>query len=328
MAPSSHRKIDVFDEGEADTLNAPSPSRTTLPAVLGDRTSEDDRVHLLMLAGNDVGHLYTLNYGLTLLGRQDDCNVQIMDGGISRHHALIHYDGQTQSYTLRDLQSSNGTFVNDTRLEGEQILSRGDKIRLGTTTVLRVSFGDELETQYARSMYDAALRDGLTGIYNRRYLDERLKEEVAFAQRHGTALSMLLLDIDHFKRVNDTYGHPAGDTVLRQLTERTGEMIRAEDVLARYGGEEFAVVCRDISEAGAGLLAERLGHLVSREPFHIPDLGLGLDVTISVGVADLTKSGVATAAQLVRTADLALYRAKETGRNRVVCASDLIPPPR
>jgi two-component system cell cycle response regulator len=307
---------------EETDLDPPSPSKTTLPAVHGDSVKEDRRVHLLVLAGNNVGQLCTLNLGMTLLGRDDDCNIQIMDAGISRHHAMVYFDSRRLRYELRDLGSRNGTFVNDEPLGESRVLERGDKIRLGVNTVLRVSYGDELETQYARDMYEAMLRDGLTGAFNRRYFDNRLASELAFAQRHQTALSVVLFDIDHFKQVNDTHGHPAGDAVLRQLATRVFQAIRAEDVLARYGGEEFGVVGRDIDEDHALLLGERLRLLVSSTPFRLASVDL--PVTISLGVAELGKSGAQDAAQLVKAADEALYRAKASGRNRTVRASELL----
>ncbi len=304
-----------------DDLEPSSPSKTTLPVVHAEATRDDRRVHLLTLAGNDVGQLHTLNLGMTLLGRDDDCTIQIMDAGISRHHAMVYFDAHKLRYELRDLGSRNGTFVNDEPLGESRVLARGDKIRLGVNTVLRVSYGDELETQYARDMHEAILRDGLTGVFNRRYLDTRLESELAFARRHDTALSVVLFDIDHFKQVNDTHGHPAGDDVLRQLASRVFQAVRAEDVLARYGGEEFAVVGRDIDEEHAALLAERLRTLVRQSPFGLRHTDL--EVTISLGVAELGASGAQSAAALIKAADEALYHAKANGRDRTVRASEL-----
>lgn len=297
-------------------------SKSTLPAELmaKKKKPEERKVHLVVLSGSEVGKLHQIGQGLTAIGRDNDNNIQIMDGGISRHHSLIFCDIERDAIEIRDLNSRNGTFVNDVRVEESAPLKRGDKIQLGMSTVLRVSFGDELETAYAQQMYEAVLRDGLTGIYNRRYLDERIDGEIAFSKRHKTVLSMVIFDIDHFKSVNDNYGHPAGDAVLKQLAARVAETIRTEDVLARYGGEEFAILCRDINEDDATLLGERLRLHVEVAPFDLPD-GTELSVTVSVGVSELRE--FSTAKELIDAADKALYRAKETGRNQVIRFSEL-----
>lgn len=313
------RRADPLDE----TCQLSSPSRTTLPAAFDEDEAEDWRIHLIVLMGNNVGRIHTLNLGLSTIGRDDDCAVQILDAGISRHHAMIYCDARQKSYSLRDLGSTNGTSVNGTRVTDTVPLVRGDKIQLGVSTSLRVSCADEPEMRYAKKMYEAVLRDGLTGAFNRRYLDERLTSEVAFARRHQTALSLLLFDIDRFKRVNDEHGHPAGDAVLRQLAERVTRAVRSEDVLARYGGEEFAVLCRDITEENGALLAERLRSATEAQPFQLPE-GHELPVTISIGVAELGLCGADDGAALVDAADDALYSAKDSGRNRVVRASQLL----
>ena len=164
--------------------------------------------------------------------------------------------------------------------------------------------------------------DSLTKVYNRRYLDHRLNEEVARSRRYENKLSILMLDIDHFKRVNDTYGHQAGDTVLRTLATLVKTSLRDLDVFARYGGEEFMVICPDSSAEGATLLAERLRLAVQSQPVDVVDDAgnqHSIQVLISVGVACL--GGVIDSREkLVQAADKALYRAKEEGRNRVVVA--------
>jgi diguanylate cyclase (GGDEF)-like protein len=164
-------------------------------------------------------------------------------------------------------------------------------------------------------MIDAALRDGLTHAYNKKFFQDRLETEFAYARRHKTMLSLVMFDVDYFKRVNDTYGHLAGDAVLVHLARITQSTIRTEDVLARYGGEEFAVICRGIALLNAGVLGERLRVRVEQENFDYQ--GTRLPVTISVGVAALPEANVGAPADLVRDADKALYEAKRSGRNRV-----------
>jgi diguanylate cyclase (GGDEF)-like protein len=177
----------------------------------------------------------------------------------------------------------------------------------------------EDEEKSLRRMYEAALRDGLTGVFNRKHLEERLDAEIAYAHRRQTELSVVMLDVDHFKRVNDTYGHLAGDAVLKGVAETLLRTIRSEDVLGRYGGEEFVVVTRGIAVTGAHLLAERLRATLAatKIPFG-PTL---LTLTASAGVASLGCCGGRTdKTTLLSVADARLYRAKQAGRNRVVAA--------
>jgi two-component system cell cycle response regulator len=164
-------------------------------------------------------------------------------------------------------------------------------------------------------MYDAALRDGLTKCYNKKFFQDRLETEFAYAKRHKTMLSLVIFDVDHFKKVNDNFGHLAGDAVLVHLARITHAMIRTEDVAARYGGEEFAIICRGIPLLNAGVVGERLRAAVEMENFEYQ--GKRLPVTISAGVAALPEAQVAAPAELVGEADSALYEAKRSGRNRV-----------
>jgi diguanylate cyclase (GGDEF)-like protein len=161
-------------------------------------------------------------------------------------------------------------------------------------------------------MFQVALRDGLTGAYNRRYLDERLGAEFAFAKRHATPLSLMLIDLDHFKQINDQHGHQAGDTVLKAFFQLLAAEVRAEDVVGRYGGEEFIVMCRQTVGAGAITLAERLRARV--EKAELTHDGTPIELTISIGIAGMNDE-IEQAEHLVKAADKALYRAKGDGRN-------------
>ena len=301
---------------------APNPFTRTVTLVpgsieAGDEESAETQVHLVVLAGTQVGQVFTLIKKTNLIGREDESGIQIMDGGISRRHALIEWSKEGQHYTIKDLESRNGTLLNGVQVTGDQALKKGDKIQLGARTVLRVSFGDELETQYAHQMYQAVLHDGLTGVFNRRYFNKRLEGEVAFALRHKASLTLLLLDIDHFKSINDTYGHPCGDVILQGFSGIIGKAIRAEDVLARYGGEEFVVICRETDESQATMLGERLRKNIANHRFIID--GQPIRITTSIGIAALDVGEVNDPQALVLAADKSLYRAKERGRNCIVC---------
>ncbi len=278
---------------------------------------------LIAMSGASVGRIYSLSRQRpnTVVGRDDAADVVIVDAEISRRHAAIRYDPETGTFHLSDLQSRNGTWLNGERVGHEMRLAVGDKIRLGSAAVLRVSHAAETEASYAKQMYQAVLRDALTGAYNRRYLDERLATESAFCRRHREPLALLLLDLDHFKAVNDTYGHPAGDAALVQVCGVFQKMVRTEDVVGRYGGEEFAVVCRLTDEERAAVLAERLRAAVENTRIALPSGAIAL--TVSVGIAGIPRDGIDTVAKLVDAADDALYQAKRHGRNRVCLKSRL-----
>ena len=272
---------------------------------------------LTVLVGGDVGAHYVLDQAVTVLGRDPQATVSIDDDGVSRNHARIVLS--SGAYELEDLGSTNGTFVGHDRVQDRVRLSDGNRLLIGNT-LLRFAMQDLIEREASRRIYDMSVRDGLTGVYNRRYFDERLTSEFAFAARHNSALCVLLVDVDHFKRVNDRHGHQAGDLVLRSVAAELRAGIRTEDVLARYGGEEFAVLARGIDPAGARMFGERVRLMAERahivwEDAHIP-------VTISVGLAhNHAGPSVAKGERLVAEADTALYAAKQAGRNRVVVAS-------
>ncbi|MBT8132641.1 MAG: sensor domain-containing diguanylate cyclase [Gammaproteobacteria bacterium] len=169
----------------------------------------------------------------------------------------------------------------------------------------------------------SGLTDPLTDWHNRRYLEVRLKEEIARAQRNGYSISCLMIDIDHFKRVNDSLGHLAGDEVLREVSRRIATQVRESDVAARFGGEEFVVILPDTPERNARNLAERVRRVVRATPI-LAEQGQALTITVSAGVASIRpKPRVDPLRQgnaLIEAADSAMYRAKKTGRDRVLTA--------
>jgi diguanylate cyclase (GGDEF)-like protein len=197
-------------------------------------------------------------------------------------------------------------------------LADGDKIQLGSATILKLTFQDAIEEGFQRQMFESASRDALTNIYNKRFFLERLSSEFAYAVRHNALLSLILLDIDHFKRVNDTYGHLAGDYVLATLAQLVGPVVRSEDVFARYGGEEFVVMSRSTDPPSAAVVSERIRQHVASHPFEYD--GKRIAITVSLGVAGMPRPDVKSPEDLIERADRALYEAKHAGRNRVVSA--------
>ena len=280
------------------------------------KPEERDSAYLIVLAGSSVGEMFKLQKEEVVLGRAPQADIHLVDDGISRKHAMfVIKDGKI---VVRDNGSTNGTFCNGQKVEGEMQLSDGDKLQFGSTTILKFTFHDSLDESFQRQMYESALRDGLTKIFNRKYFLDRLEAEVAFAKRHNTPLSLLMMDIDHFKKVNDTFGHLAGDRALVELSRIVSTTIRTEDVFARYGGEEFVVVCRGVDLVGAAALGERIRHLVEQEKIEHEDAHF--TITVSIGVSVLTDVGVRDALSLIGHADEALYEAKRSGRNKVVSA--------
>jgi two-component system cell cycle response regulator len=268
--------------------------------------------HLIVLAGENVGRTYRVEQEETVIGRAEDASIRLRDEGVSRRHARIVRVGD--DVWLEDLSSANGTRVNGETVD-RYPLRDSDKISIGKKTVLKFAHSDALEEGFHQAMYEAAVRDGLTRTFNKRHFLERLSTEVAYAERHGNALSLLMVDVDHFKKVNDHHGHPAGDYVLTALAQVLTAAIRTEDVLARFGGEEFSILCRGTALGQASILGQRLR--VAVEAYAFEYRKERIPVTISIGVASCTIKGQGPQ-QLLLNADAALYDAKRSGRNRVV----------
>jgi two-component system, cell cycle response regulator len=274
--------------------------------------SRRDRPYLIVLAGENLGQMFRLEQPETILGRSSDATFRLPDDGVSRLHAKVTQTAD--EVWVEDLKSVNGTLINGQRI-ARALLRDGDKIQMGSTTILKFTYSDELEEDYQLKMYDAALHDGLTKAYNKPYFRDRLPTETAYAVRHGTPLSLLMIDVDHFKRVNDGHGHPAGDFVLSKLAQIIAGALRTEDLFVRYGGEEFAILCRGVKLDNASVLARRLRALIESSAFEFE--GKRIPITVSIGVASCVRTEDA-GAQLVSDADAALYEAKHAGRNRVV----------
>jgi diguanylate cyclase (GGDEF)-like protein len=256
--------------------------------------------------------MYKVEGDKVIIGRGQKAQIRLFDDGISREHAEVVIENG--NVYLVDLGSTNGTFCNGLKVDKRQLID-GDKILVGSTTILKFTYHDNLDEMFQKQMYESALRDGLTKAFNKKYFTDRLESEFTFSARHASPLALVLFDIDHFKKVNDTYGHQAGDHVLSEISKLLSGALRAEDVFARYGGEEFAVICRGNDEKQAQVVGERLrkaveGHKFAYEGQHIP-------VTISVGIAVLPNPAVKDATDIVSLADQALYKSKNGGRNRV-----------
>ena len=261
--------------------------------------------------GPGMGTRYTLADLPLVVGRGGDCDIRINDHSVSRRHARIQPGAD--GYYAVDLQSTNGTFVNDHPASMYK-LKDGDYLRVGNC-IYRFLTGGNVETEYHEEIYRLTIIDGLTEIYNKRYLIEFLDRELARSGRYARPLSLVMIDIDRFRSVNESLGHLGGDFTLRELSARIKGNIRKEELFARYGGEEFVVVLPETNRDGAVALGERLRQVIDGQPFRYEDKTY--DVTISLGVAITAGDESMTPTNLLRLADGKLYQAKNEGRNRV-----------
>lgn len=268
---------------------------------------------LVHVQGTELGKVRELTTNSILMGRSADADMWLGDDGVSRKHARLVKEGI--DYYVEDLGSANGTFVQGERITRYK-LSDGDQIQLGPAAVFRYSITDDDQKALLDQLYSTSVTDSLTGARNREYLDSLLVTELSYARRHDRDLSFVLFDLDHFKAVNDTYGHPAGDAVLVKVADAVRSQLRVEDSLCRYGGEEFCVVLRSVDLAGAHAMGERIRTVLEQQIVRYKNLEL--KVTASVGCSTRKELEDATPMTLIETADRRLYLAKDSGRNCVV----------
>ena len=261
--------------------------------------------------GPSMGSRYPLGENPLVIGRASDCDIRINDHSVSRRHARIQPGAD--GYYAVDLQSTNGTYVNDVPASMYK-MKDGDYLRVGNC-IYRFLTGGNVEAEYHEEIYRLTIIDGLTDIHNKRYFLEFLDRELARSSRYDRPLSLMMIDIDKFKSINDELGHLGGDFTLRELASRIKGNIRKEELFARYGGEEFAVVLPETNTQGAVTLAERLLKAVRETPFQFEDKTF--PVTISAGVATTSGDETVNTAALIHRADEKLYQAKHEGRNRV-----------
>jgi diguanylate cyclase (GGDEF)-like protein len=274
--------------------------------------SRVDRAVLLRMDGVHAGQIVGIEQFPCTVGRHPTNTLRVDEDSISRFHARIVKNGD--EFWVEDMGSRNGVFIGGKRVARGK-LEHDSWVQFGPRVSFRFSMTDVREERLLRKLYESSTRDALTGAYNRMHFDERLRAEVAYALRHRTQVSLLVIDLDHFKRVNDTYGHPAGDAVLKSAADACMGALRTEDVFARFGGEEFAVVLRGIELKGAARLAERLRRAVAEQS--IEHDGQVIEVTLSAGCASLACCQRPNPEELIAVADRRLYAAKQQGRNRV-----------
>ncbi len=281
------------------------------PSPPTDDSRTEKRPCLIMIRGDFIGQVYELEKDVIMIGRSDDADLVISDISISRKHAMTVR--KADGFYLSDLGSTNGSWVNKVPARGSVKLEEGDKVTLGEV-VFKFSFQDEDDTQYHLMLRNMAVKDGLTRIYNKRYFTEILGKEFDYNRRNQVGLALIMFDIDHFKQINDTWGHPAGDFILRSLARMIDREARGYDLFARFGGEEFVLLLRGVPLRSAVALADRIRYLIESNVFRYE--GEELRVTISLGVTWWSGDDrFHSPDELVESVDRHLYDAKRAGRN-------------
>ena len=311
----------IFSEVSGSGVPGFGHGRPALDSDIKTRVTPLDELKLPSKPGSDClviiyssdarqfGKRHVLGPQPVLLGRGSENTIVLENDSVSRRHCKIERRGR--GYHVEDLSSTNGTYVNDELITDYQ-LRRGDQVKVGDT-IFKFLSGSDMEAQYHETIYKMTIVDGLTGVNNKRFLMETLEREIPRARRHQRPLTLVMFDIDHFKHINDTYGHLAGDYVLKELAQLVKARLRPDDVLGRYGGEEFCVVLPETALEGGAAIADELRVLVQDHSFVFEQERM--NVTVSLGVSMLQDDNDVT--DFVKGADERLYAAKREGRNRV-----------
>jgi diguanylate cyclase (GGDEF)-like protein len=290
-------------------------TRVTKISTLSLRSSAPTECCLVQIHGPELGKKYTLDDGELTIGRDDSNHIVVDLDNVSRRHARVRIQGSR--VMVEDLGSTNGTYLNDEELAQATPLRSGDLVKVGSSIFKFLDGASaDVEVQYHETIYTLTIADGLTGVNNKRFFLEYLEREMGRAHRYHRALSLMMFDIDHFKQINDTHGHIAGDYVLRELAQTVKRQVRREQCFARYGGEEFAVVIPEDGPDKARVFAEKLRRLIEEKVFIFEDAKV-IPVTVSIGIADMT-ADMTEPTHFVKVADANLYKAKKAGRNQVV----------
>jgi len=309
-----------------DHLPPPGSDATRVGPFAVRPPTERRHASLIVVQGSEIGREYRIRRLDSILGRDEGVVLKFPDERVSRQHARIQIKRRPDASTdvvIRDLDSRNGTWVNGKRIKGSTTLADGDKVQIGDT-VLKFIMQDDLDAKFHEEVRYRVAYDQLTGLLNKESFDAALDSELRRCARHQLTLSVLMLDLDRFKCVNDTHGHLMGSFVIREVGRLLKDNFRTTDVAARYGGEEFVAYLAESPATEGGVVAQRIRAAIESHAFtRIMENGarLTIPITISIGVAQFPTHGT-TADQLIAAADKALYRAKEAGRNRVCVAVD------
>lgn len=287
---------------------------TDITSVVDDITqsiplAKSEFSYLVMIYGEYLGRRFPIKNDPITIGRSPECTIQLTDDCVSRLHCRILRD--EEGTLIIDEDSTNGCQINEARIASRRLKDQ-DLIRTGRS-IFKFLTGNNIEHAYHEEIYRLMTTDSLTGAYNKRYFEKELRRGIYRLIRYKRPLSMVMMDIDHFKNVNDEYGHLAGDRVLAQLGDLILSIIRHEDTFCRYGGEEFALLLPETGIVGAADIANRIREKIELAAFEYDNVVF--DVTVSGGVAEANITNIVEPEDLVRAADKQLYAAKNAGRN-------------
>lgn len=287
--------------------------------LLKKQCSSNLTVSITAISGPKTGLSFKLDPHTNItLGRSPDASIQIIDPGISRTHISTHFDGT--SVFVEDLNSANGTYINGTSLIGKTQIKNGDQVSIGMSTVLKFSLNNQLDAEYKDYIEEQLSKDILTKAYNRKAFAHFLNSAYITAKRDLSPLSLFMIDVDNFKTINDTYGHPVGDTILKHITDKLIQTVRSVDIVCRYGGDEFAIVCPNIDSLSGLQLAEQIRNNIEAMNFTISEAKI--NTTISIGISNFPNNDIKCVSQFIAYADKAMYKAKRKGRNQIGLISE------
>jgi two-component system cell cycle response regulator len=294
----------------------PGPEDQTNLTESGTPVQEEPRVevpYLLVLTGLGAGNIFRLQGEMTI-GREADAQIRLLDIDVSRKHARVTASGS--DVVIEDGGSRNGTKVNGQRLIAPRALADGDTIDIASATALKFTLHDGADQKFESAIQERARRDDMTGAYKWQYFELQLASEIAYARRHKSPLSVLMIDVDKLAALNEEWGRVLGDMVLARVARRIARHLRAEDLLARFGGGTFAIVCRQTDAQQAVALAERLRKRVCHEPYEV--VGDAILLSVSIGIGSLRAADLVQPTDLVAAATSALKKAKTSGAKVVV----------
>lgn len=306
---SKHRGVCLADRDrteESDVRDLVSELRAEIP-------------YLIVIRGVASSRVFKLDQSEIVIGRSNTAQFELDDPGISREHCKVTRleDGTLR---LQDLGSTNGTMVDGNRV-AEVVLHEGDMFQLGAGTVIKFTHEELLNEHLQEALYEAASKDCVTQIYNKKILLEQLRLEVIYLQRHQRPLSLCLIDVDDFHRVNQDWGEATGNTILASVAKSLSNMIRATDVFARYGANEFAVILRETDSSPATVFAERIREFIDKKKFTFldeKDNPQSVRLTVSIGLTTLVDDQVTSPRELILAVEKNLEVAKQEGGNRVI----------
>jgi diguanylate cyclase (GGDEF)-like protein len=265
---------------------------------------------LIVIQGDMIGRVFRIKEGRNIIGRHPNCAITVHQRAVSGFHAEI--TRSEKGVILQDLQSTNGTVHNKQKIARPVALRPGDLVKVGGSVFKYVE--SKLDAAFTENLHQQVTRDPMTGVYNKGYALKALSSSMEIAKA-GYPLSVIMFDLDHFKKINDTHGHLAGDFILKEVCRvLIDSVVRVEDVLGRFGGEEFMVIMPDCAIEAAESVAERIRKTLEGHDFDFE--GKKIPVTASIGVCSWVPS-FKTPEDMIAIADQLLYKSKQAGRNRV-----------